>query len=144
MARQVVSRKKKEGPAFGTYAGGTQASGAAAGAAQAPVDSYTDRLLKYIPVEIVAAFLALDNLIRSASELPGYVHWLVFAVLVLATPLYLAKVEKVTSKKQLGISTVAFVVWVVALPGPFGGIVTPVLAAILLILYTLFIPIVEA
>jgi hypothetical protein len=50
---------------------------------------------------------------------PAFLHWLIFAVGVAATPFYLLFYQKVTAPMQLSISTLAFIVWIFALGGPF-------------------------
>src|SRR6266571_4092909 len=51
-------------------------------------DAYLDRLVKYIPSEVIATYLSLDLICRSAIEMwPG---WLVLGFGCLATPVYLS------------------------------------------------------
>ncbi len=120
-------------------------------------DEYKDRLLKYIPAETVAVYLALSRAITTAtnpSDQQGSdeanLLWIVFAVLLVGTWLYLQRVQKVTKVKQLIISTVAFAVWIFSIGGPFElsfgdpeGWYKPIYGAVLLPLYTFFIPIIE-
>jgi len=109
-------------------------------------DRYTERLLKYIPGEIIALYLALDAIIRSAKMVGSALHWGIFLFGVAATGLYLWRVEKVEKLLQLFISSFAYCVWVFALSGPFAttGWYNPVYGAILLPMYTFMIPIIEA
>src|SRR6266536_5891333 len=80
-------------------------------------DAYLDRLVKYIPSEVIATYLSLDLICRSAIEMwPG---WLVLGFGCLATPVYLSKISEVRKPVQLLVSTLAFCVWVFALGGPF-------------------------
>jgi len=108
-------------------------------------DDYQSRLLKYIPAEVIAVYLRLDSVIRSAKDqIPSQLWlWIIFAVLLVGTPLYLWRVSKVAKKGQLIISTIAFAVWVFALGGAFGsqGWYHPVYGALLLPLYTFFVPV---
>lgn len=108
-------------------------------------DEYTSRLLKFIPAEVVAVYLALDGVVKAAaSQLPHKTLWVVFLVLLIATPLYLWRVAKVTKKAQLVVSTVSFAVWVFTLGGPFAGLswYQPAYGAMLLPLYTFLIPVI--
>ena len=109
-------------------------------------DDYKQRLLKYIPTEVIALYLTLDTLVRSSDDMPSNALWIIFAIGLVGTFLYLWRVEKVRKAKQLIISTIAFAVWVFALGGPFTALpwYEPLYAAILLPLYTFFIPIIEA
>jgi len=116
--------------------------------AMAPqADDYKMRLLKYIPAEIVAGFLAIDGIIKSTTEVSVVVSWIVFFVLLVLTPFYAWRIttepNKPTAKADIIVSTIAFFVWVFALGGPFSslGWYLPIYGAILLIVYTLTIPV---
>ena len=112
----------------------------------AEADDYKSRLLKYIPSEVIALYLTLDALIRASGESSSVLFWLIFIVGVVAVPLYLWRIEKVEKPVQLAISTVAFIVWVFAIGGPFTLLswYKPVYGAIALPIYTFAIPLVEA
>ena len=114
-------------------------------------DDYQSKLLKYIPTEVVALYVTLDGIVKAAfnqqlSQEYWLWLWIIFAVLLISTPLYLWRVTKVRKKKQLIISTIALVVWVFALGGAFLSFTwyKPFYGAIILPLYTFFIPIIEA
>ncbi|MBH8553064.1 hypothetical protein I8751_11940 [Nostocaceae cyanobacterium CENA357] len=114
-------------------------------------DDYQSKLLKYIPTEVVALYITLDGIVKAAfnpqlSQEYWLWLWIIFAILLISTPLYLWRVTKVRKKKQLVISTVALVVWVFALGGAFVAFrwYKPFYGAIILPLYTFFIPILEA
>jgi hypothetical protein len=117
--------------------------------AQPKVDDYITKLLKYIPAEIVAAFLFIDGLIKSLSQPSAVVFWIVFIVLLILTPLYMWRVttepDKPAAVAQIIIATFGFFVWVFAIGGPFStlGWYLPVYGSILLVVYTLVIPIVQ-
>ncbi len=106
-------------------------------------DTYADRLIKYIPAEVVTLYFTLDALLPEGREI---LAWIVFLVLVVLTPIYLMRVQKVSKRMQLVISTVAFIVWVFRLGGPFDGLswYDPLYGALLLPLYTFGIAIYEA
>lgn len=116
---------------------------AAAAPAEAPgyFDTYRDRLFKYIPGEIVALYFGLREALERSSHVPHALQWVVFAFCLVATPVYLRRVQHVTAWRQLAISTVSFAVWVFALGGPFAtfGWYQPVYGALLLPVFTFFV-----
>jgi hypothetical protein len=110
-----------------------------------PGDDYASRLLKYIPTETVAAYLALSGVVASAAgQNRAAMLWAVFVFGLLLTPLYLRRVGNVRSWLQLGISTAAFVVWVFALGGPWSSLswYEPYQGTLLLIAFTTTAPLV--
>ncbi len=109
-------------------------------------DDYSTRLLKYIPAEVIALYLTLISLLRSAERIGAEWQWIIFFVGVVATPLYLWRLLRVRKLLQLVLSTVSFAVWVFALGEPFAQLswYAPVYGGILLCVYTFFIPIIEA
>ncbi len=106
-----------------------------------PEDKYKDRLLKYIPAEVVTLYLTLTALLGTASGLPWWLGWLIFALGIVATWYYLRYPLEVKDSTQLVISCVAFAIWVFALGGPFKdlGWYKPVYGGLLLTTYTFFI-----
>ncbi len=109
------------------------------------VDSYSDRLLKYIPADVVGAWLAVQGLIQSAGNdvpKPGLL-WLSFGVGIAATAWWTFNQTEEPKKKpawtQTAISTGAFFVWIFALGGPFATLpfYRPLYGSLLLIFYTL-------
>jgi len=83
-----------------------------------PTDSYRERLLKYIPVEIIVFYVAVYGLayaLFSADPLFPFVARLILTAGIVATPLYLLEAEHVTDWVHLGISTAGFVIWGFAL-----------------------------
>lgn len=110
-------------------------------------DAFQDRLLKYIPMEVVTTFVFLDGLVSVANgRVPvNSLRWTIFFALLVGTWFYLKRVQQVSKSKQLAISTTAFAIWVFSLGGPFTafGWYSPVYGAILLPLYTFFVPIIE-
>jgi hypothetical protein len=81
-------------------------------------DSYRERLVKYIPVETIAVFVAVYGITYylSGSEpwYPVLARWILI-VCILGTVIYLWKVEGVADPVQLSISTLGFVVWIFSL-----------------------------
>ena len=109
-------------------------------------DTYTDRLLKYIPAEVIALYLTLDAIVRSSQEIPYTIHWGIFIFGVIATYLYLWRVFKINKQLQLTVSVGAFTVCVFAIGGPFVqlGWYLPVYGGLLLPMYTFLTAIIEA
>ena len=106
-------------------------------------DSYTVRLIKYIPPDVIAAFTAIEGILAGAkSQNAVALGWLVFAVIGIATPFYLVKIGGIRKPLQVVISTVAFVVWAFAYPGePFRSLgVDSTFASVILALYTFLLP----
>ena len=114
-----------------------------------PEDSYRERLIKYIPVETIALFIAVYGITYylSGSEIwyPLMARWILIAG-ILGTVLYLWQVEGVTDVIQLAISIAGFVVWTGAL-----GVITvaslpyynAVVAGVLLIVYVFGAPLID-
>lgn len=103
-------------------------------------DTYQTRLLKLIPSEVVAMYIFLDGVLRSApANVPAQaIRWLVFGVLLCGTWFYLERVASVSKKGQLAVSTIAFAVWVFSLGGPFAAYswYSYIYGALILPLYT--------
>ena len=118
------------------------------------VDTYLDKLIRYIPGDLVAAYIGLDGLMREASlNAPDFLYWIIFGALLVLTPLYVfyrptTQTSGDTSKRFHAIAaSFAFVVWVFALGGPFAvtwpDLYRPIYGSVLLVLTTLTIPVIE-
>nr|WP_321350395.1 hypothetical protein [uncultured Methanoregula sp.] len=107
--RQVVTGRNQY--AIGSRPGNT------AGSDTHP-DTYRERLVKYIPVEIIVIYIALyGGTYALAGTDPLFVfpaRWLIVAGFI-CTPVYLWTVEGVSDWVQLLISTLGFGIWVAAL-----------------------------
>jgi hypothetical protein len=115
-------------------------------------DSYFEKLLKYIPSDIVAGYVAIAGILSANSNQPLWLSWAVFGALLTLTPLYVCYVKTdppgFASSKMFHwvTSCVAFTAWVFALGGPFAVTFTwykPYLGSVCLILVTLLIPVIE-
>jgi len=114
-------------------------------AAAAPsIDGYFDRVLKYIPGEVVAGWVTITGIIAASSTGDSAVLlWVLFGVFLLLTAGYTWKLTNVAGQppaiKQIVIATIAFVVWALALGGPFATIsgYSTVWGSVALIVYTL-------
>ena len=105
---------------------------------------YKERLLKLIPTEIVAAYLVIEGLIPQEATHGAVVSLISFGVLLGLIPLYLKKTMQVHQPWQIVFTMVSFVVWVYSLGGPFihYGLHISYMGSVLLILWTLLIPLV--
>lgn len=121
---------------------------------------FQDKVVKLIPTEIVGAYMVLNGIIGlpaspvvadmrfpsappvSDDTLRFYLVQAVFAILLVLTPLYLAKIAKVTNRRQLAVTTMSFVVWAYTLGGPFvvWGLYYPLVASVLLVIWSLVVP----
>jgi hypothetical protein len=137
MARDIITTQDIQEAKLRRSAAGSVAGGAP----PIPVeDQYGDRLIKYIPSEIVGLYVALDSLLKTASDqIPQEIFaWLVFGFLFIMTPIYLWRVQNVKKYQTLTIATISFLVWVFTLGGPFTQIswYSPFYGALLLPIYT--------
>ena len=113
---------------------------------------YLDKAVKLVPTEIVGAYLVLVGVVGGsasttaapADQLTKVLVVVIFFVLLIATPLYQIFVSKVTNKLQVVITTIAFVLWVYNLGGPFSilGIYEPKIAAALLTFWSFLVPLI--
>jgi hypothetical protein len=153
MARQIITSRdiRRDVPTSGPEPEFSPISDAPPSddAIPAVPDDYIGRLLKYVPTEVVALYVTLTGMVasgRSDDNPRTALYWSIFALLLIGTPIYLARVEGVAKKQQLLVSTVAFFVWVFALGGPFETMAAydPLYGALLLPVFTFTIPIFEA
>jgi hypothetical protein len=108
-------------------------------------DAYFDRVIKYIPADVVSAWVFAAASIKAASDdVPKtLVLWIAFACGLILTALWTIKQTSVpgrpTAVVQVAVSTVAFAVWVFALGGPFESLTfyRPLYGSLVLVLYTL-------
>jgi hypothetical protein len=109
-------------------------------------DTYKDRLVKYIPPDVIGAFTAIEGLLNgSKSPFAAPLGWIVFIVISLTTPFYLVKIGGIRKPLQVCISTAAFLIWAFAYPGPpFGSLpVDPLISSVILALFTFLVPLVS-
>jgi len=139
MGRRVVT--KKDTPRIKAYA-------LAEGAAQPQPDDMLTRLVKYIPAEIITAFITIQGIISSTAEPPVAAFWILFIALLVLTPLYVWRVTTEPGKPpavaQILVSTISFVVWVFAIGGPFVYLswYQPVYGALILPVFTIAVPVI--
>lgn len=122
----------------------------AAATGSAGVDTYFDRLLKYIPADVVAAWLFVTAAIDSASDVPATtLQWIAFVFLLAFTPLWTLRQTRVTGRPPAVVQSLialgSFAVWVFALGGPFTGFdwYRALYGSLLLVAFTLVIALVS-
>lgn len=115
------------------------------------VDGYFDKLIKYIPADIIAAWTAATGLIAGASSNDPVTTllWVSFAVGLALTAAWTWRMTQEPGKPaavtQIAVSTVAFGVWVFALGGPFTSLewYSPLIGSLVLIGFTLGVPLIS-
>jgi hypothetical protein len=116
----------------------------------ANLDGYFDKVVKYIPADVIAAWTAVTGLISSATGVSSAtLLWIAFVVGIVVTAAW--TIRQTTIPKlplaitQTAISTGAFIIWVAALGGPFNslGFWNPAYGSLLLIAYTLLVALIN-
>ena len=108
---------------------------------------FKDRLVKLIPSEIVTAYVTIQGLIAAMAQQTSKtatLSWIVISVLFVMTPFYLYQISNVKKTGQLIFTSLAFLVWVLAIGSPLKSILdlpSTSVGSIILILYTLMIPV---
>ena len=115
-------------------------------------DDYLSRVLKYIPSEIVMAYIAIEGVLRTSYNPAVWAERQmllklslgVAATLTIITPFWLYRVMRVRRGTQILLSTLSVPVWLFAMGGPFALLdwYEPAFGAIVLPLYTLIVPII--
>jgi hypothetical protein len=106
-------------------------------------DGYASRVVKYVPADIIAGWLALTALLSGSGRERLTLLWVLFAVLVVLTPLWMLRATRAADKPpawtQAVVSTVAFAVWVFATGRPFAdyAFYDQVYGGVALIIFTL-------
>ena len=102
-------------------------------------DGYFDRLLKYIPTEIVTLYAGLAVMVDTAEPDRVILSWSLFFILLALTPIHLLYLG-VEQRRQLILSTACFVVWALALGyGPFADI-DRMIGAVVLPIFSFTLP----
>jgi len=111
------------------------------GRASENVKGYLDRVTKYIPAEVIAAYITANGFAGLSSK-PGILFYVIFGVCLIFTPIYITRFTR-TGKEAWtnGIMSVfAFLAWAYA----FGGGLVAYLgwydapaASVVLVLFTL-------
>lgn len=104
--------------------------------------NYYEKLLRLIPSEIVAAYLVIIGIIP-VNE-PIWLNVAVTLILLLIIPFYLWRAQNVKNKNQIITTAIAFIIWVYSFNGGIFnsfGLYKPWIASIILVLFTLIMPI---
>lgn len=102
-------------------------------------DTYRERLLKNVPTETIGTFMAANGVIMSVENPAVWLLWVVFVLCLGLTPLWLIYGQGVKNVIQNILAAVAFVLWVMTLPGgPFSSIPNypPLAGSVLLIVFS--------
>ena len=84
-----------------------------------PSSNYQDKLLKLIPAEIVAAYLALEGISGTMPKEQFNFLIVVIVALLVINYFYLVRIHHVQSRVQIIITELSLLVWVFGLGGPF-------------------------
>jgi hypothetical protein len=113
------------------------------------IDNYFDRIIKYIPADIIGAWIATVGIVSSfsqGSDVPkDTILWIAFCIGIIFTAIWTWKQTttqgKSIAKTQIIISIGAFVVLVFALGEPFAGLswYDPGYGSLSLIFYALLV-----
>jgi hypothetical protein len=103
-------------------------------------------MLKHVPTEIIGAYLAVGGVLSTVGEsLLTPVQWVNFGMFLTATPLWLIYVSQVKSVWQNVLSTLAFIVWVMTMPGgPFSFVPAPIASASVMLFSAVLAPLVAS
>jgi hypothetical protein len=128
--RKIRKEKPGKGPAFTPPARGSA------------YDTYYSRLVKLIPSEIIAFYLALDG-IASAMKDKETMLWIAFANAVIGGWIYLGQLANVKQFTQRILTVFGLVIWIYVFGGPFAQLswYDASYGKFILVLYTFFIPI---
>jgi len=109
-------------------------------------DNFASRIVKLIPADVVAGWLAVTSAIRSAHTPPGVAAlWIIFGIGVIFAAAWTWKQASDPNKAkpvaQTIVSTFAFCVWAYATGGPLpqwpGTLYNPLYATLALVFFTL-------
>ena len=142
MGRQVITARdvKAAGPSPGALMdmGGPMGAPGKAPAERRKADEWMDRLIKYVPSEVIAVYMGSAAALEQVKS--EMLSWALFVAVLLITPAYLATLGKVKRPKQLILSSLCFFVWAFALRlEPFAGVDSAVVAAVVPV-FTLTLP----
>lgn len=109
-------------------------------------DDFKTRLIKMIPGEVVAVYLACNTAVTQFGIKNYVAYWIVFGIILLLTPLYLKRVMNINDIVQILIMTVAFILWCITIDKPFDSLFADskqqqLFSTLALSIYTFAIPI---
>jgi len=83
-----------------------------------PYDNYYSRLIKLIPAEVIAFYLALDGIVSTMPQKETLL-WVAFGLALIGGWFYLGRLANVTRIPQRLLTLFALVIWVYVFGGPF-------------------------
>jgi hypothetical protein len=108
---------------MGRLVGAKGNEGFATDSAQGPVGAYFERVAKYIPAEMVAAYMLIKDLppAINSGKWPSGLYVAIYVAMIGLTILYLHLVSGPAPKKgfQILLACIAFLLWSYAIGGPF-------------------------
>jgi len=111
---------------------------------ESKTDDYADKIIKYLPGEAVALYVTGIGLITAAKDQIPFdiMTWVIFIGLLVTLPIYLRYTQKVKYWMQIAISTLAYVLWVLTLGGPFAQFswYHPVYGSLGVLFFTFLVP----
>lgn len=109
-------------------------------------DTYKDKLLKFIPADVIAIYLTLHSLVPVLPDTAPkkVLYWIIFGLILLITIPWQGKVAKIGKWAQIWVGFGAFIVWAITVGDPFThenfAWYYPAYGAMILALYTFLIP----
>jgi hypothetical protein len=127
---------RKESPGSGTSGKDLKSP-----STSAAYDTYYSRLVKLIPSEVIAFYLALDG-IASVMKDKDTMLWIAFGNAVIGAWIYLGQLANVRGFVQRFLTVFALVIWIYVFGGPFVQFswYDPAYGKFILVIYTFFIP----
>jgi hypothetical protein len=109
------------------------------------IQSYTERLVKLIPAEVVALYLVGLGVIPQNAKLP-IVVWAIVCLVLVVLVRTKATGDRINSiSPQWGavvVSTISFIIWVYNMPGPFQvyQVAIPYVGSLAVLVWTFIVP----
>ncbi len=142
MGRRIVDEKRFGNPNSLRRNSASESNFVRGGLKFDQIDTYFDRFVKYIPTDIIFAWVATLGFINSSASIPkNALLWIMFALFTLITAAWTLKQTHIPGTPpaitQTIISTGAFIVFAFAIGKPFEvlSFYKPVYGSILLTLY---------
>jgi hypothetical protein len=113
-------------------------------------DNYYSQMLKLVPADITAVYLCLQSLILqgvSNENARLYFSCGICILLLIVLPFYLKIKGKVTVNRQIIITEIALIIWMIAIGSPldsikFDGFTAKFIGSLLLVLFTFIAPLI--
>lgn len=88
------------------------------GEPMADVKDYFERVAKYVPAEVIAAYISANG-VATAGQRPGTLFTVIFVVCLICTPLYITRFARTRQEAWTNgaMATTAFLIWAYATGG---------------------------